>query len=728
VQKFDTAYENAVAILEAIYKTPLTPTLLYAGNNHVYRFSDPLGQPKILKLMQAQKIEDKERFQLEQEILLKLQRRFANPTVVIDHFHEQGSWLGLVMEYVDGPNLQEWLSAQSQPLPFAEAAKLMLKILQNMACVHHEHIVHRDLKPANILLCKGEPVIGDFGIAKPIAQSSLGANHPTRTGVIVGTVGYMAPEQVAGYPCHKPADVFALGIIFYQLLTLQHPFEYGDFGSYIEYHNALTRGSDLKPLLRFHQDIQYIIRKSLEFKPQDRFADAQEMKDALENFTQGKRIHRTLQDRVREGHRKHKRSIWAVTGILAVLLLWEVYALILKSIQSTLLVWEKQSQRQKIEQTLQSADKESISYLIALRQAWFIADTAQKQKYRGLVSDWIKFAYKRQLDLAKGVLQANNDLLGEEQTKSLEQEIAAQEKEEFKPEINGAVRCKIQGKEVPPEILKKHVLYVAREKKQPRIILSEKEVVQALIPFSRQHHAAIDFNDVATALGKMGAVAIPHLIPLLDKDNDKDVRNCAALALGKMGAVARDAIPHLIPLLKNKYEVRVFAEDRLKNDYVRISAIWALGEMGEVAREAIPYLISLLKNNNRYEQICAAGALIKMGPIARDAIPHLILHLTLLLKNEDQERGIVEVILGRMGAMAKYAIPHLIPLLKDQNKNLRYCAANVLGNMGELAIPHLIPLLKDRDKQLRNNAAWALGKIGKVAREAIPPLIPLLQD
>lgn len=131
----------------------------------------------------------------------------------------------MLMELVEGKSLQQEL-AERHSLPLATAADIALLIADAMVHAHRQGIVHRDLKPANIMLegdaGKQRIKILDFGIAK--AAQSLPDEYATDSGIAVGTVGYMSPEQTAGMPIDGRTDVFSWGVIFFQMLTGRPPF------------------------------------------------------------------------------------------------------------------------------------------------------------------------------------------------------------------------------------------------------------------------------------------------------------------------------------------------------------------------------------------------------------------------------------------------------------------------------------------------------------------------
>src|SRR5439155_3244912 len=128
------------------------------------------------------------------------------------------------MEYVEGPTL-------AGPMPLAEALPIARQIAEALEAAHEKGIIHRDLKPANIkLTADGKVKVLDFGLAKafdndPRNPSSDPANSPTltisvtRAGMILGTAGYMSPEQARGVPVDKRADIWAYGVVLYEMLT-----------------------------------------------------------------------------------------------------------------------------------------------------------------------------------------------------------------------------------------------------------------------------------------------------------------------------------------------------------------------------------------------------------------------------------------------------------------------------------------------------------------------------
>jgi serine/threonine-protein kinase len=190
----------------------------------VYRVQHAqLGSTHALKLL-AMKTKGMTR-RLEQEGRIQARLRHPNILQVTDLVEHEGQ-VGLVMEWVESPALDDWL-ATNGPLPVEAALGLFAPVLSAVAAAHDLGILHRDLKPANIMLARGiggyVPKVADFGIAKMVMDDA-----PSRTvgGMPMGTPGYMAPEQIrSAKDVDVRADVFSLGAVLYSILTGKPPFE-----------------------------------------------------------------------------------------------------------------------------------------------------------------------------------------------------------------------------------------------------------------------------------------------------------------------------------------------------------------------------------------------------------------------------------------------------------------------------------------------------------------------
>jgi serine/threonine-protein kinase len=226
--------------------------------------------------------EERARFRTEAEAIARL--RHPNVVQVYEVGEHEGQ-LYLSMELVEGGSLGRRLA--DGPLPEREAAELVRALARAVEAVHGQRIVHRDLKPGNVLLeSDGTPKVSDFGLAKLLDAE---AGH-TRTGAVMGTAAYMAPEQAEGRSREVgPAtDVYALGTILYQALTGRPPFQGENRSAVLDQ----VRGREpvppgrLRP--RLSRDLEAVCLKCLEKEPQKRYATAEALADDLGRWLRGK--------------------------------------------------------------------------------------------------------------------------------------------------------------------------------------------------------------------------------------------------------------------------------------------------------------------------------------------------------------------------------------------------------------------------------------------------------
>jgi formylglycine-generating enzyme required for sulfatase activity/tRNA A-37 threonylcarbamoyl transferase component Bud32 len=158
-----------------------------------------------------------ERFRREAETVAQL----SHPNIVPLHFiGQKDDLVYLVMEAIGGGSLSDRLQREKQ-LPIEEAARIFSEVASALAHAHKRGVVHRDIKPQNVLLDaeSGRALVTDFGIARTAEGGSL-----TATGMVVGTPAYLSPEQVTGEPSDHRADIYALGVMMYEMLAGQPPF------------------------------------------------------------------------------------------------------------------------------------------------------------------------------------------------------------------------------------------------------------------------------------------------------------------------------------------------------------------------------------------------------------------------------------------------------------------------------------------------------------------------
>ena len=181
----------------------------------------------------------------------------------------------VIMEYVSGPSLRDLLIAEPSGLGPQKAAFFVKGIAQGLTYLHERGIVHRDLKPGNIFYDDGYVKIGDYGLSKHIAVSAHSGNT-----ISVGTVHYMAPEIGSG-TYSKTIDVYALGVMLYEMLTGRLPFTGSSMGEVLMRHL-----SDTPDISGIPEPFADVIATALQKDPTDRFQDVDELLDRLMSITE----------------------------------------------------------------------------------------------------------------------------------------------------------------------------------------------------------------------------------------------------------------------------------------------------------------------------------------------------------------------------------------------------------------------------------------------------------
>jgi tRNA A-37 threonylcarbamoyl transferase component Bud32 len=241
-----------------------------------------IGVEVAVKLLKAELIASKEfrqRFQKEAEAVGSISHqnvaRFLDLVV--------GDPTFLVMEFVNGPTLQQVLEEEKR-LAYDRALTIAVRLCWGLHAAHERGIVHRDMKPANIILASDpeigeQPKIIDFGLAK-LATATEKAEL-TRTGQIVGTPEYMAPEQIEGKKVDARSDVYSLGCVLYKMLVGRTPFNGEDDVQvlYRQLHEPPQPPSMLVPGIP--PAIDAVLARALAKSPADRYADTRELAHAL---------------------------------------------------------------------------------------------------------------------------------------------------------------------------------------------------------------------------------------------------------------------------------------------------------------------------------------------------------------------------------------------------------------------------------------------------------------
>lgn len=252
------------------------------GMAEVYRgFQPGLEREVAIKVMHPHLAEDEHfitRFQREAKAVARL--RHAAIVQVIDFDVQDGSYY-MVMEYIPGgrtlkENLID-LNRQKKTLPLDVTLDIMAQLADALDYAHREGMIHRDVKPANVLMRDlAHPLLSDFGIARLVDQTGL-----TSSGVMIGTPAYMAPEQGKGEQADARSDIYALGVMLYEMLTGRPPYEADTPYGVILKHIGDPLPSPRQSVPALPDAIEKIVFKSLAKDPSDRYQQAGALRDAL---------------------------------------------------------------------------------------------------------------------------------------------------------------------------------------------------------------------------------------------------------------------------------------------------------------------------------------------------------------------------------------------------------------------------------------------------------------
>jgi len=248
----------------------------------------------------------------------------ANVAAVYDVLEEHGE-IFLILEYVEGQNLRQRLR---QPLPLDEFFTIAMQCAEALVSAHGHGIVHCDIKPENIMLTSaGKVKILDFGVAKHLPRSDQ-SSTVDRAGTFAGTPAYMSPEVLLERVPDGRADIFSLGVVFYEILTGQHPFLAGSFVATTDRIRTETPASIRIFNRSVSPELEALVNKAMAKDAGQRYASAQELLEAL------RQVHGELSDtglarivpqRVEARPKKKETWLWASALVMGLLLSAAVY-------------------------------------------------------------------------------------------------------------------------------------------------------------------------------------------------------------------------------------------------------------------------------------------------------------------------------------------------------------------------------------------------------------------
>jgi serine/threonine protein kinase len=270
------------------------------GMGRVYRAEQlSTGQAVALKLLHAEFVgvdQVVQRFEREAKVTTEL----SHPHIVkVIEFGEWNGRLFLAMELLAGRSLAELIAERNRkngrPLTVKRTLAIMRPVFDALEYLHGVGVVHRDLKPENIMVIPGRGLLGrenvkmlDFGIAKlgqhPERPAPQNSNKLTHHGLIIGTPAYMSPEQAAGQEVDVRSDLYSCGVILYQMLTGQRPFEAESNLDVLVMH-LNTQPKSMRavgPGAWIPDAVENVVLRALAKRPAERFQSARELREALE--------------------------------------------------------------------------------------------------------------------------------------------------------------------------------------------------------------------------------------------------------------------------------------------------------------------------------------------------------------------------------------------------------------------------------------------------------------
>jgi serine/threonine protein kinase len=274
-----------MATVESLGKYEIKRQLGRGAMGTVYEGWDPIIERRVaIKTVNLPDASDPET----EEALARFRReaqaagRLTHPNIVgVFDYGETGDVAYIVMEYIDGPPLKNLLDKQER-FTIANTVRIMDDLLGGLQFSHDRGVVHRDIKPANLMLTSGgQTKIADFGIAR-IESSSM-----TQAGTVLGTPAYMSPEQIMGLVVDARSDIYSSGVLLYQLLTGERPFE-GGMSAIM--HKALNTEPPLPSQISVTSPGAFdaVVRKAMAKRPEDRFANAAEFAAAVRDAAEGR--------------------------------------------------------------------------------------------------------------------------------------------------------------------------------------------------------------------------------------------------------------------------------------------------------------------------------------------------------------------------------------------------------------------------------------------------------
>jgi serine/threonine protein kinase/HEAT repeat protein len=688
------------------------------------------------------------RFKAEAEAVARL----SHPNIVqIYQVGEQSGRPFLALEFVEGGSLAKRLL--TGPLPFEEAAALLEQLARAVDYAHRRGILHRDLKPANVLLAaapeevekrrKPVPKITDFGLAKPLeASSSLKPGVRTQSGAIVGTPGYMAPEQAGakGKKVGPAADVYALGAILYECLTGRPPFAAETVLDTLM--KVVTE--EPMPLARLRprcpRDLETICLKCLHKDPQKRYATAGELAEDLRRYREGDAIQGKPPgrwERARRAFRRHKELAYLASGMVATALVLGAF----------LLTGERRTlppPQTTPEPVPKPAEQATRLYNHVLKSTvWLVLSKGPNDIAlgTGVLIDrenrLVLTNYHLVMDSQKvgvlfpifqdGRLVQNPDVyliaLGSPEAVIKAQRVEGDETSDL---------ALVQPASVPDSALPLGVATKDVEPDQNVHALGNPESVGQLWVHAPAKVLGLK-NKWRFSRGEPGGPALSLESDVIMTGSPSNAADSGCPLVddqgGLVGVNLGDPSSRNVGLFINRTQILRFIEG-----YCSVAGLtWEHsdrkleGATRGPGGDDLPALVKDLSSNDALVRARAAQLLANLGPRAKSAVSDLI---RLLEDPEPLPRRLAMEALGMIGRDSLPACAALLKVLKDPaDASFREEAARTLGKIGpgvkDRAFPALIAALEDADKRVRMTAAEAIVSLGVLDAGDLPIAVVL---
>jgi serine/threonine protein kinase/HEAT repeat protein len=658
------------------------------GMGVVYRAHDRLLDEQVaIKVLRPEVARDAEisrRFQSE----IKLARRVSHKNVC--RIHEYGEDQGLryiSMEYMQGVDLRQVIRERGG-LPTDEAFASALQIADGLSAIHDVGVIHRDLKTPNIMRdTRGQIRLMDFGIAKEWGAAAASA---TATGLVMGTPEYMSPEQARGEKIDFRSDIYALGIVIFELFTGRLPFRAETPLATILKHLQEAPPLDGPEGVRIPPPVREVLRKALAKNPNERHTTVEELGQAMREARAGRGADPQHAIETMMSASAPSPTTYIPTPVPTAHTYATEGALAAEPASFPTPTAMRPPSHTAIPTVAPTLLPPAAP---APRRAAPTTDTPPPARVPAAPSRTGLYVGLGAAGLL--VFLAVGGLLGWKVWQAMQ---------EGGGTTPSTTLTASSVPTLPPATIAPApptTLFVPAETPPPPpettvAPATRPTVAPATVPPRTTPPVTMAPPPTAPPAPAVPAEVVELMAGL--EDRDANARWKAAEALGNLGGQARAAVPALIELLGDQQEV------------VRWRTAEALGKIGPDAARAVPALIRTLSGTG-LAPTEAAKALGRIGPPARDSVPSLAAGLG---SSDVYFRREIAKALARMGGDGASAVPALTAALRDKDKVVRMESAKALGRMGgaaRAAVPALTAATKDSDDLVKRAAALALEQV-----------------